>query len=192
MSTSETKQLMIAASSTKPSISLDSKQRSRLGKFDSCQKHLKDYYEKLTELCAPMPKPGKSDWLSEHLEAGQTFDDFNRKAHTRVSPHMKTIYIQPLEEAIDQEMLQVFKAFLSAYFLGMEVKVLPYWLVEGNNKIASRINSDTGKKQYNAADILKAIQSKLPKDGYCIIACSMTDLYPRPTWNYGKRNNLSW
>jgi hypothetical protein len=41
---------------------------------------------KLSESFRPVPKPGASDWLAGHKEAGQTMESFERSVHKAV-PH---------------------------------------------------------------------------------------------------------
>lgn len=41
-----------------------------------------------------------------------------------------------------------------------------------------------GVKQLFIPDIFEGLKKMLPKDAYCLIAVTMTDLYPRDDWNF--------
>lgn len=157
-----------------------------LGKFNPKEAENEEYLRSLMKLFDPIPKPGRSDWLAEHAEYGQTYEQFARGIYTRVSKRQKTIYLQPLEKEISTEMLSTFEKFLSAYFPDMIIKVNAYIDLEKEKSVASRINDFSLRKQYNASDILKLLQSKVPRDSYCTIGCTMTDLYPQDSWNFGR------
>jgi len=43
-----------------------------------------------------IPVPGPSDWLRNHSEAGQTFDQFTRSLTNRPDHHRSKLYLQPL------------------------------------------------------------------------------------------------
>src|SRR5712692_3249149 len=44
----------------------------------------------------PIHAPGPNDWLANHAEPGQTFDDFVRSHPNRPTAQRRTIYLQPL------------------------------------------------------------------------------------------------
>ena len=52
------------------------------------------------------------------------------------------------------------------------------------NDVYKRTNWSTGKKQYNAQDILDDLWRYLKPDAFCLIAVVITDLYPRFDWNF--------
>ena len=49
--------------------------------------------EKLTPLATPIPKPGPSDWLANHKEEGQSFEQYLAARPVRRSDKLTTIYI---------------------------------------------------------------------------------------------------
>lgn len=163
------------------------KSSSALGTFPKTEEKLAKAYANIATLFSTLPKPKPGEWLYEHKEAGQTFDQFYTSGFHQVTPKQKTIYIQPLETEVGPDMLEVFQKFLTAYFPGMSIKINDYINVEKEREFESRINEYTNKKQYHAGTILTILKRKVPKDAYCVIACSMTDLYPRDSWNFGKK-----
>jgi len=130
----------------------------------------------------PTPQPG--DWLAEHEEKGQSFDQFVESNPNRPDEIRKKIYLQPLGQFFDGQvpLVERLKEYASAYF-AMEVKILPP-LVLSDNKITTRINQYTQNRQILAADILVILRKNLPTDAFCVLAITMEDLYPDPSWNF--------
>lgn len=130
----------------------------------------------------PAPKPG--DWLAEHPEAGQTFDDFLRGKPTRLDGLRTRLYLQPLGEFHKDRSpsLETLRAYGKAYF-DMDVEILRPLDIRGA-RVKTRINSSTGKLQILTTDVLARLKSGLPNDAFCILAITMEDLYPHPTWNF--------
>jgi archaemetzincin len=130
----------------------------------------------------PIPKPG--DWLAEHYEAGQTFDRFvNSKAAQPDKSHSK-IYLQPLGKLPESQipMLEKLREYAAAYF-AMEVEVLPSLAISDNN-LTTRINPYTRNHQILTGDVLAILKKNLPSDAFCVLAITMEDLYPEPSWNF--------
>ena len=71
-----------------------------------------------------VPKPG--DWLAEHYENGQTFDDFIKAKTSKPDKMRSKIYLQPLGEFPKGQipLLDRLREYAAAYF-AMEVDVLP-------------------------------------------------------------------
>ena len=65
----------------------------------------------------------------------------------------------------------------------MPVQVLPV-IPGGLGKITSRTNSQTGKVQLLTQDIMRLLKQRLPRDAYCLLGITLTDLYPEPSWNF--------
>jgi archaemetzincin len=130
----------------------------------------------------PVPKPG--DWLAEHPERGQTFDDFKRLSPTKPDTLRDKIYLQPLGEFPEGRSvpLETLKAYGTAFFC-MDVKILPPVTINGS-QLRTRINPYTGDRQVFTPDILIFLRSGLPPDAFCLLAITMEDLYPHPSWNF--------
>jgi len=88
-----------------------------------------------------------------------------------------------LENGIDQDLLKNLKKFCKLFFFGLKVKVRqPLNLAA--LMIENRINEFTEKIQYNAKSIMTSLETRLPKDGFCLIGVLMSDLYPKDDWNF--------
>jgi archaemetzincin len=125
-----------------------------------------------------LPAPGPNDWLANHPERGQTFDDFVRSQPNRPTPQRHTIYLQPLG-TFD---LGPLKEFSEAFFM-MPVVVRPP-LDLASARITSRSNPYSGQRQLLTTDILAFLKRQLPADAYCMLGITMIDLYPDPQWNF--------
>lgn len=129
-----------------------------------------------------VPKPG--DWLAEHFETGQTFDEFvNSRARQPDKIHSK-IYLQPFGEFPQSQipLLEKLREYAAAYF-AMEVKVLPCLTISESN-LTTRINPYTRNRQILATNVLAILKKNIPSDAFCILAITMEDLYPEPSWNF--------
>jgi archaemetzincin len=65
----------------------------------------------------------------------------------------------------------------------MEVKVLPPLAIEAG-KFTTRRNPYTGNAQILTSDVLNFLKGRVPPDAFCILAVTMEDLYPDPSWNF--------
>lgn len=125
-----------------------------------------------------MPAPGPNDWLANHPESGQTFDQFVASHPNRPTPERRTIYLQPLG-TFD---LGPIKEWTEAFFM-MPVVVRPPLDIR-SARITSRKNPYSGQQQLLTTDILALLRRELPPDAYCMLGITMVDLYPDPSWNF--------
>lgn len=130
----------------------------------------------------PIPKPG--DWLAVHREAGQRFDEFVKSKPNRPDKVRRKIYLQPLGQFPKGQipLVEILTEYASAYF-AMEVQVLPS-LDLSDDSITTRTNQFTQKRQILAGDVLAILKKNLPEDAFCVLAITMEDLYPEPSWNF--------
>lgn len=138
----------------------------------------------------PIPKPG--DWLAVHRETGQTFDEFVKSKSNRPDKRRSKIYLQPLGEfGFPQSggplkgqipLAERLREYAAAYF-AMQVEILPCLTLSGDT-ITSRINPHTRNRQILTSDVLVLLKKNLPADAFCVLAITMDDLYPDPSWNF--------
>ena len=146
------------------------------GNLDNCVQNADRYWE-------PMREPKYGDWLEEHTEKGQTFDQFKTCLRNKVDKKRSVIYILPFSGDMDEKFLSYLQNYCSAFFKGMVVKVLPAKSAS-KLEVSSRSNPYTGQFQYNAGQMLKKLISLIPSDAYCMIGISKEDIYPREGWNF--------
>jgi archaemetzincin len=132
----------------------------------------------------PIPKPDPHDWLAVHPEPGQTFDDFKASRPNRPTDSRRVIYLQPLGEFIADRSppIEKLRGFASAFF-AMEVKALPA-ISPDPSRFTTRHNPNTGNLQILTGDVLNFLKPRLPADAFCVLAITMEDLYPEPSWNF--------
>ena len=132
----------------------------------------------------PVPTPGPSDWLANHDEPGQTYEEFVRSRPNRPDARRHTIYLQPLGEFVpgDSPPLDGLREFAAAFF-ALDVTALPAIAVTGGD-VTTRRNPYTRQLQLLTTDILALLRRRLPSDAYALLGVTMEDLYPDPSWNF--------
>jgi len=139
-----------------------------------------------THLFEDISSPGPSDWLRDHQETGQSFQQFSQFGSNKVGHEGRTtIYLQPLGEWTEEQsvMLKPLKEYANIFFGNMPIKMLDTLSIQ-DKKITSRINEYTQNEQLLTKDIMRILRDNLPKNAYCIIGITMKDLYPDEEWNY--------
>ncbi len=131
----------------------------------------------------PLARPGRLDWLANHPEPGQTFDQFTRVGTNRPDAHRRVLYLQPLGAfAPDAPRLDLLSRFTAAFFM-LEVRILPAISLAGAG-ITKRRHPATGDEQLLTTDILNLLRRRLPADAFALLGITMHDLYPDPAWNF--------
>jgi len=130
----------------------------------------------------PIPKPG--DWLAEHAEPGQTFEEYALSRPNRPDKNRRKLYLQPMGEFPQGKipLLARWKEFAEDFF-AMDVIVLSTQEFKVPS-ITTRINPYTHKRQILTGDILALLRKKLPQDAFCVLGITMEDLYPDSSWNF--------
>jgi len=132
----------------------------------------------------PIPSPRPGDWLAEHYESGQTFDEFIRLDRNIPDEIRNVIYLQPVGQFRQDQSpsLDLLKQYAAAYFL-MNVEILPAADLRRLN-LTTRSNPYSQNRQLLTGDILRHRKRNLPGNAFCVLAITMEDLYPDHRWNY--------
>ena len=132
---------------------------------------------------APMPEPGPDDWLAQHPEKPQSFDDYVWMPKNVPSPQRRVIYLLPVGRfPATAPPLDELAAIVRAFFM-LEVKTLP--AVHLRDVTAqTRVNQHTHKRQLLAPDVLVWLRQRLPDDAFGLVGVTTEDLYPQPAWNF--------
>lgn len=132
----------------------------------------------------PISEPNPGDWLAEHPESGQSFDGFVRSRPNKPDAHRNKIYLQPLGDFLKERSpsVETLREYTAAYF-DMNVEMLSPMAVS-DYKVTIRTNPITGNHQILTSDVLALLQKNFPTDAFCVLAITMEDLYPDPTWNF--------
>jgi archaemetzincin len=125
----------------------------------------------------PIRMPGPLDWLANHEEPGQTFDEFVRSHPNRPEGRRRKIYLAPLGDLQGGgPPLETLRQFAAAFF-GLETVALPALDLSGA-RVTRRRN------QMLTTDLLNLLRARLPDDAFALLGVTMTDLYPDPQWNF--------
>ena len=132
----------------------------------------------------PIPSPRPGDWLAEHYESGQTFDEFILSDRNIPDEIRKVIYLQPVGQFRQGQSpsLELLRKYAAAYFL-LKVEILPAADLRRLN-LTTRLNPYSQNRQILTGDILRHLKKNLPADAFCVLAITMEDLYPDPRWNF--------
>lgn len=131
-----------------------------------------------------IPAPRGHDWLASHPEPGQTFEAFLRSKPNRPDTIRSKIYFQPLGEFPEDKSpsLDRLRQYAGAFF-AMPVEVLRPMALS-KMPLTTRLNPNTKNQQLLTGDVLAWLKTRLPSDAFCILAITMEDLYPDPSWNF--------
>ena len=131
-----------------------------------------------------MPTPGPNDWLSNHPETGQTYQQFLDSHPGRPDARRYRLYIQPLGDfcGLDCPSLDQLREFAAAFFM-LDVRVMPTLDLDQVD-IASRRHPATAGLQLLTTSIFKLLRHSLPADGFALVGITMLDLYLSPAWNF--------
>ncbi len=135
--------------------------------------------EALRALAAEKTPPAEGDWLAEHPEEGQSLAE-HREACLGAAG--RTVYLVPTG-AFAPEAREVFDALgplLAAHFQ-LPVKTLAPLPASVAGRSARE--RELGP-QWLTRDILEALRATRPDDAAAVMAVTMVDLYPDPTWNF--------
>lgn len=135
----------------------------------------------------PIPEPGKNDWLMNHKEYGQTFNEYKRfgfhpieriQINKNETLDKDIIYIAPLSfnlnPSFDQSFLTAIILLCQSYFYDMKIKLLNMKI---NLEGVEYRNYEDGSYQMNANTIIEKLFHEMPKNGYCLICLTDMDLY---------------
>jgi archaemetzincin len=131
----------------------------------------------------PLPDPKPGDWLAEHREKPQSYDDYLNVDTNVPTSARHIIYLQPIGDfPADAPPLGALSQIVHAFFT-LEVRVLPAVKI-ANVPTKTRINPHTHKRQLRTPEILDWLAKRVPDDAFAVQAITMEDLYPDESWNF--------
>jgi archaemetzincin len=140
--------------------------------------------KKIRPLFTKKGKPGPSDWLANHKEPGQTFEQYIKINPNRPTEQRTRIYLQAIGSFTKEQTEVVYEvqSFMQIIF-GLEVKMLP---VKGVDQIpASAQRESAGQRQLLSTHILHQIlKPNRPADAVAVLAITNEDLWPGEGWNF--------
>jgi archaemetzincin len=131
----------------------------------------------------PMGPPQPGDWLAEHEERRQTFADFLNADTNVPAGERRILYLLPIGEFPETAPKLAALSSITHAFFQVEVRTLPAVKIK-DVEAKTRINDHTKKRQLLAPDVLTWLTKRLPADAFGLMAITMEDLYPEPSWNF--------
>ncbi len=141
---------------------------------------------KLLPLHEKLAKPGIHDWLANHYEPGQTFDQYLGSRPVTPKGKRRVIYILPLGafNKNQQKIIDLTAEFMGRYF-NLPVKTGENIPLSAIPAQAKRIHPQWGEKQILSTYVLdKILIPRLPGDAAAFLALTASDLWPGPGWNF--------
>lgn len=142
--------------------------------------------EKLRPLHKPLQLQKPGDWLANHKESGQTFQEYLRSRPLVPRGKRKIIYIQPLGDFTPaQRAIVTNTAAFIGRFYNLHVKINPDIPLSVIPATAQRHHPRWGMKQILTSYVLdQVLKPALPHDAFAMIALTASDLWPGKGWNF--------
>lgn len=153
--------------------------------FLSCHSEEKDVFATMKATDVPLGIPQRGDWLADHPEKGQTFEEYSALNTLKVDDEHRFIYIQPIGNfnAKESKILDLTVEYLELFY-GVKTKKLEPISDNLIPKNKRRLN-EMGSEQLDASYILDSIMpQRKPNDALVVMGLSSKDLYPKPSWNF--------
>lgn len=154
--------------------------------FKVSKKELKNDRLKLVPLHQQLGKPKRDEWLAEHKEPGQTFDQYLSCDPIIPWGIRDTIYIQPIGgfSAEQQKVLDETVAFMKIFF-DRDVIVQSAIPLEKVPAEARRVHPAWGDQQILSTYVLHSVlKPGLPENAAVGLAFTASDLWPGEGWNF--------
>ena len=136
----------------------------------------------LHDLIGPT-QPG--DWLDEHDEPGQSFEEYRRGDPIRPRNLRTTMYVQPLGDFDPARAVTIEATMeLLGLFYGVPVRMLEPMDLAWVPPQARRLQPFTGVEQVLTKFVLHLLSRKKPDDAIAVLALTMSDLWPGKGWNF--------
>ncbi len=142
--------------------------------------------EQLDPVAAKKRPTQRGDWLSEHPELGQSFDQFVRSRESPVRARYSRIYVVPMGtfSPARERLLAETREFVAVYF-GMETVCLDHQRGIDVPAHAKRFLANGRHEQWLAPYLMTGIlQPAVPSDAACVIGLAGTDLWAGPGTNF--------
>jgi archaemetzincin len=141
--------------------------------------------QKLTPLYALKSKPMPGDWMAQHKEPYQSFEQYVQSKPTRSDNVRNKIYITRIGAFSPKQQEIVAKTARYLWlFYGLQIK---YLTLDPSTDVLkqSRRYGPENKPQLSTQHLIKEVLAKqLPTDAAVLIGLTATDLYPSKSWNF--------
>jgi archaemetzincin len=145
-----------------------------------------DLENKLRHLASPLPPPRIGDWLAEHREQGQTFEEYINSRPVRKTNKLHTIYLCLVGDFTEPQrrILKLTQDYLAVFF-DCPVKVNRQIALADIPATARRTHPTWGDRQLLTSYILhEVLKPDRPPDALAYLALTASDLWPGKGWNF--------
>jgi len=141
---------------------------------------------RLLPFARKLAPPDPNDWLAQHEEPGQTFDDYLDCGPVVPRGERSVIYIRPLGDftKTQRRILDLTADFMRRYF-SRPVRLMEAVPTSAIPERARRVHPAWGDRQILTTYVLyDVLQPSLPDDAAACIALTASDLWPGRGWNF--------
>jgi archaemetzincin len=140
----------------------------------------------LRPLHQPFEPGGPNDWVADHPEPGQTYEQWRGSDPVTPNGTRRFIYIQPIGDFTpEQRRIVELTAECMALYFHRPVKFLDDLPADRIPANARRRHPSWGMKQILTGYVLyEVLKPNLPKDAAALIGFTATDLWPGRGWNF--------
>jgi archaemetzincin len=164
-----------------PTVLPTAHQRSLAHEPDTIEDEVKKIiYTPDPDFFSPIGRPNFGEWLNVYDETAQPvweYQDYNRIQGEK----RNVIYLYILDIDHQEFRLNILADYLRAFYYPIKVRFMDS---EPNEVDTYTTRFHQGFKQIKAGGILKKMKKKLPSDAYCMVAITLTDLYPSDDYNF--------
>lgn len=165
-------------------LAKESQRRAQAAHPPFAPRKLRATADKLAPLHTPVGKPQPGDWLAEHRESGQTFDEYLRTQPITPTPDRRTIAVMPLGELTgpSAKIVELATEYLGLHF-GLPVRTLKRRALDDVPTSAQR--RKFGTTQVRSGWLIeRVLEPALPSDAAVLIGFTNVDLWPGHGWNF--------
>lgn len=147
---------------------------------------LPEPFQKLVPLHKRLTRPQPGDWLGEHPEPGQTYQEYLRGNPVKPDRSRRTLYVQPLGSftPTQRKIVEKTARYMELYF-NLPVRVRPPLGLSLIPASARRKHPVWKDDQILSTYVLESVLiPRLPQDAAAYIAFTTSDLWPGEGWNF--------
>jgi len=155
-----------------------------LGRTDADLAPLRESIRRLAPLHVRGAAPKSGEWLAEHHEPGESFEQYLNAGPITPTPVRASLVVQPLGDlGKENDRVVAAVAVAMAAFFGLPARVATPLSLRVLPRNARRPSRGYGE-QLLTGQILKELVPRLPDDAMAFIGFTSSDLYPGDDWNY--------
>jgi len=153
---------------------------------EDVEKIIKTYISTLQPLHKPLGPSKNGDWLRDHKESGQTFQEYLHSKPVLPQGKRRVLYIQPLGvfSTIQRKIITLTAKFME-FFFNLPIIIREDISLSNIPSYAQRTHPSWGDHQILTTYILRRIlRPRIPNNAAAYVAFTTSDLWPGKGWNF--------